>query len=147
YTYTGGQAASMTLPPPGTLLSGSTTTFGWSAVTGASQYWLYVGTAGAGSADIFNASTGTAVSATAPGIPTSGTIYVRLWTLAASWQFNDYTYTAGGAASLTSPLPGTALSSSTTTFGWNSGSGADQYWLYAGTTGAGSFDVYSASAG
>jgi hypothetical protein len=147
YTYSGGLAAALTMPPPGTILSGSAVTFDWSSVTGATQYWLYVGTTGVGSLNVYSSSTGLATSAGVTGIPTSGTIYVRVWTLNGSWRWNDYTYTGGGAAAMQTPIPGSTLSSSTTTFGWNAGTGVDQYWLYFGTTGVGSANIYTASQG
>ena len=117
YTYSGGvpTAAAITTPTPATTLGGSTATFGWNTGIGIIQYWLYVGTTGAGSSDIFTASTGTTQSATVTGIPTSGTIYVRLWSLAFDgWRFRDYTYTGGVAQPgvLTIPLPGSRLSGS-----------------------------------
>jgi serine protease len=147
YTYTGGIAAALTIPPPGTILSGSAATFGWNSVTGAAEYWLYVGTTGVGSFNIHNASTGLALSAGVTGIPTSGTIYVRLWTFDGVWRSNDYTYTGGGAAAMQTPIPGSSLSSSTTTFNWNTGTAVDQYWLYVGTTGVGSADIFNSSTG
>ena len=52
-----------------------------------------VGTTGVGSLNLLSASTGTALSRAVSGLPTSGTLYVRLWSLtAAGWQSNDYTY-------------------------------------------------------
>jgi hypothetical protein len=147
YTYTGGIAAALTIPPPGTILSGSAATFGWNSVTGAAEYWLYVGTTGVGSFNIHNASTGLALSAGVTGIPISGTIYVRLWTFDGVWRSNDYTYTGGGAAAMQTPIPGSSLSSSTTTFNWNTGTAVDQYWLYVGTTGVGSADIFNSSTG
>src|SRR5438309_1220044 len=49
-------------------------------------------------------------------------------------------------AEMVSPAPGSALSSSTVTFSWTSGSGVIQDWLYVGTQ-PGEADVYSQSAG
>src|SRR5436853_365722 len=49
-------------------------------------------------------------------------------------------------AEMVSPAPGSALSSSTVTFSWTSGSGVSQYWLWVGTQ-LGANDVYSQSAG
>ncbi|MEX0409849.1 hypothetical protein ABGN05_30030, partial [Aquibium sp. LZ166] len=70
------------------------------------QYWLYVGSTGVGSYNIYQASQGTSTSKTVSGLPSSGTIYVRLWSyISGSWQWNDYTYKAGGGtkAVMTSP--------------------------------------------
>jgi hypothetical protein len=94
YTYTGRGAAAIKWPTPGTTLSGSNVTFDWDAGNAASQYWFYVGTTGVGSADIYSASAGTAQSVNVTTVPTSGTVYVRLWSLLPTgWSFNDYTYT------------------------------------------------------
>ena len=145
------QAAAITSPTPGSVLSGTSVTFNWTAGTGATQYWLYVGTGGNGSSDIFNQSTGTSLQATVANLPSSGaTVYVRLWSLVDGfWSFSDYTYTGFTAtkAVLTTPTPGSTLQTSTATFGWNAGAGASQYWLYVGSTGAGSADIFNQSVG
>jgi len=138
YTYTAAGKAAMSSPAPGSTLSGSTVTFSWSAGSGASAYWLDVGTV-QGQGNIFGQNVGLATSQVVSGIPANGgTIYVRLWTLVGgTWQYNDYTYTAAGAgttkAAISSPIPGSTLSGSTVTFTWSAGSGASAYWLDVGT--------------
>jgi len=101
-----------------------------------------------GSANIFSSSTGTNQFAIVAGVPASGTIFVRLWTLLpGGWAFHDYTYVGGvtTAAAITTPTPGTTLAGSTATFGWNAGSGIIQYFLYVGTAGVGSNNIFSSS--
>ncbi len=137
----------MKAPAQGSILSGSTTTFNWNPGTGSTQYWLYVGTTGVGSANIYNLSQGTNLTAIVNGIPTSGPVYVRLWALNGSWSYNDYLYTGGGAAWIYSPTPNTALNSSSTTFSWTNGTAASSYWIFVGTAGPGSFNIYNASQG
>ena len=68
-------------------------------------------------------------------IPLTGaTIYARLWSLiGGAWVFNDYTYTGGGKATISSPTPGSMLTGSSVTFVWNPGAGATAYWLDVGT--------------
>jgi uncharacterized protein YkwD len=85
--------AVMTSPANGSTLPPSSVVFRWSAVSGASQYYLYMGTS-AGSNNMLSASLGTATSATVRGYASNGSlVYVRLWTLVGStWQYNDYTY-------------------------------------------------------
>ena len=85
YTYTSFNAtATMTSPTPGSTLSDSSVTFNWSAGSGASQYWLEVGTS-AGAGDLFEPSVGLATSQAVNGLPALGTpVYVRLWTLVGS---------------------------------------------------------------
>jgi uncharacterized protein YkwD len=85
--------ASMTSPANGSTLPPSSVVFRWTAVSGASQYYMYIGTS-PGSNNLLSASLGTGTSATVSGYPSNGsTIYVRLWTLVSStWQYNDYNY-------------------------------------------------------
>ncbi len=153
YTYTGGAAPSkavMLTPPPGSGLSGPNVTFTWSAGTGATTYWLDIGSTVAGY-DLFSQSAGLATSQAVTGLPnTGGTVYVRLWTaLGNAWQYSDYTYKASGGptqAVMTSPAPGSTLSGSSVTFTWSAGNGATAYWLDIGST-AGGYDLFSQSAG
>ncbi len=56
------------------------------------------------------------------------------------------TGTAAAKAELTSPPPGTTLPGSTVTFQWSAGSGAQEYWLWVGTT-PGGYNLYTASQG
>src|SRR5262249_21121496 len=148
-----GAKAVLTTPPPGSTLTATTVSFGWTAGSGVSQYWLYVGTTGVGTSNIYNQSTGSAQSTTVSGLPSDGsTVYVRLWSLiAGGWQFNDYSYTSctgcGGsqAAVMLSPTNGSTLNV-TQTFTWTSGTGVSQYWLYVGTSPGGN-NLYSDSQG
>jgi hypothetical protein len=106
YTYTATRSGSgcgaasptpgMVQPPPGSTLSGSSVTFCWTSGSAVSQYWLYVGTSGVGSNNLYSQSTGTATQATVSNLPTTGgPVYVRLWwNTSSGWQYTDYTYTA-----------------------------------------------------
>ena len=148
-----GMTAEMTTPPPGSTFTGTSVNFGWTPGTGVSQYWLYVGTTGVGSYNLYNSSTGTNKSAMVTGLPSNGsTVYVRLWSLiSGSWQSNDYTYTAYTLAcspsTMTSPAPGSTFTGTSQTFTWSANPCASQYWLYVGTQGAGSYNIYSSSTG
>ncbi|MFN4274162.1 MAG: S8 family serine peptidase, partial [Aliihoeflea sp.] len=144
YSYTAatsaGTKAAMTAPAPGSTLAGSTVTFQWNAGTQAQAYWLYVGNTVGGFQyhDSGQLSTAT-LSRQVTGLPTDGsTMRVRLYTrLAGQWEFNDYSYTAASGsvkATITSPTPNSTLAGSTVTFQWNSGTGAQAYWLYVGNT-------------
>lgn len=80
--------------PAGSTLAGGTATFSWSAGDfDPQQFRLDVGTA-AGATDLYTY-TGTSQTQTVSGLPTSGTIYVRLWTYwsGLGWVFHEYTYT------------------------------------------------------
>src|SRR3989442_15970523 len=93
YTYRAASQnkATLTSPPPGSPLGGATVSFGWSAGTGATEYWLEVGTTGTGSTNLYSQSQGLNLSGTVSGLPTNGsTVYVRLWTrLGGKRQFNE----------------------------------------------------------
>ncbi|MCP4365312.1 MAG: hypothetical protein GY800_08475 [Planctomycetes bacterium] len=137
-------------PASGSVLSSTSQVFTWNSID-ASQYWLWVGTS-KGSNDLYNRDRGTDTSATVSGLPNNGeTLYVRLWSnLSGTWSYSaDSTYTAcdysSAAAWIQSPTPGSALSSATGTFAWNN-SGAEQYWLWIGTS-AGSNDIYNGGHG
>jgi len=128
--------AVMSLPAPGSTLGGSAVTFTWSAGTGASAYWLDVGTV-QGQGNIFGQNVGLVTSQMVSGIPVNGgAIYVRLWTqINGNWSNYDYTYTAasGTKAVMSTPVPGSVLSDLTVTFTWSAGVGASAYWLDVGT--------------
>jgi hypothetical protein len=112
--------AAISSPTPGSTLSGSSATFTWSAVSGASDYWVYVGTTGIGSSDVFaNSSAITATSQAVTGLPTSGKIYVRVYSYVGGfWTSTDFTYTGGTAGSgLTITRSPTSLTFASTTVG------------------------------
>ena len=143
--------ATLSSPTPGTQLADSNVTFSWTAGSGVTEYELWIGSTGVGSSNLYNGAPTTGVSATVTGLPAHGsTIYARLSSrINGTWQFVDYTYTAVGApvpATLTSPTPGSHLTSPTVTFGWTAGIGVAAYQLGLGTTGVGSSDLYAGGA-
>ena len=153
YTYTEATpvSAAMISPSPGSVLSGSSATFTWSAGVGSTAYTLYLGTTGSGSSNIYKSSALTGTSVTVSGIPTNGVnLYVTLFSfIGGAWKPVNYVYTQAGTstlAAMTSPAPGSALTSTTVTFSWSAGKGPTGYILYLGTTGPGSSDTYKSSA-
>ena len=135
------QTAEIIFPQPGTQLPSTTATFTWNPVGGADGYWLDVGTVVA-QGNVCASGQITATAFICEGIPTAGsvsTIYVQLWTHSnGDWLApKRYTYTpppgAPNIAQITSPQPGTQLTSSTVTFTWNAVAAADNYWLDVGT--------------
>jgi Chitobiase/beta-hexosaminidase C-terminal domain len=141
---------SVTSPAAGSLMPGSTVTFRWSPGLAVEKYSLYVGTAGAGSHDVYVSGNATALTATVTNIPAYGApLYVRLNSrVNGAWQSADYVYTEAGSPvppTMTSPSPGSVLSGSSATFTW-SGGGITAYALTVGTTGFGSTDVYNLAA-
>jgi hypothetical protein len=146
YTFTAAAEAALTTPAPGSTLTSSTTTFGWTTVTGATGYILSLGSTGAGSSNLYYSGSTTAASATVTGLPTNGeTINARLLTnLNGTWVHADYTYKAASptGAALTVPAPGSTLGNSSVKFTWMPASGATGYLLELGSTGVGSYNLY-----
>jgi hypothetical protein len=146
YTYKASTQAAVTSPTAGSVLTGPSVTFNWSAATGATQYYLSVGSTGVGSTNIYNSGWRNALSWTATGLPTNGeTLYVLLTTdyngLVAK---SNTTYKAATAAVLTTPTPGATLSGASVTFDWAAGTtGATEYSLSVGSTGVGSSNIYN----
>ncbi len=137
----------LTSPTPGSQLSGATVTFTWTPGSGVSRYLINAGTRWPGSDDIYGSGVITATSATVSGIPTNGvTVYVLLrYEINGVWTDLYYTYTASGSLTppaLTTPAPGSHLTSPTATFQWSPGSGPSAYLLTVGTKWPGSSDIY-----
>ena len=135
-------------PTPGSTLSGSAVTFGWTAGAGPVEYALKLGTTGAGSSNVYNGTASTALSASVTGIPTNGvTLNAQLvYKVNGVWKTINYTYIEPGTPTppaLTTPTPGSTLSGSAVTFDWTAGAGTTEYALKLGTTGAGSSNVYN----
>jgi hypothetical protein len=144
--YTPPVPAAMSTPAPSSTLTGTSTTFTWTAGTGVTQYSLHVGTTGVGSTNIATSGSLTTTSYTVSGIPaTGGLLYVRLYSLiSGAWQYTDYTYTESTAAvkaAMSTPVPSSTLTGSSATFTWTAGTGVSQYTIHVGTTGAGSSNI------
>ena len=101
YTYTAftltGALGVMQTPTPGSTLSGNQATFTWSAGTGATAYWLDIGSNPGGNQYYQSGNLGMALSTTVYSLPADGsTIYVTLYSLVGgNWLSNAYTYTSG----------------------------------------------------
>ena len=146
YTYTAfnastATAATMTVPMPGGTLAGSTVTFNWMAGSGATAYWLDIGSVPGGNQYSQSGNLGNVLTTTVSGLPTdSSTVYVTLYSMIGGvWTSSAYTYTAfnlivnsGGSGVMTSPANGSTLSGSSVTFNWTGGSGATAYWVDVG---------------
>jgi hypothetical protein len=86
-------APPITSPGPGSTLTSNAVAFTGGHTSCDLQHWLYVGTTQGGS-NLFNADLGTGHTATVAGLPNSGTIWVRYWTLfSTGWVFTDQSYT------------------------------------------------------
>jgi predicted secreted protein len=137
YTYTEFTQSAITSPAPGSTLTSASTTFTWSpGAAGTTGYGLNVGTS-PGGADLVNVYPLSGTSTTV-NLPTNGTtIYVRLWMVlnGTTFLYNDYTYTEFTQAVITSPAPGSTLTSAATTFTWSAGpAGTTGYGLNVGTS-------------
>ena len=135
--------AAITSPVNGSTLTGASTTFSWTAGSGATAYYLWVGTT-PGGYDLANIGIPTGTSATV-NLPTTGAkIYARLWSVinGTPSQSSDYSYTEfhDTPAAITSPVNGSTLTGASTTFSWTPGSGATAYYLWVGTT-PGGYDL------
>ena len=147
YTYTAATQAGMTAPAPGSILAGPLVSFTWSAATGATGYYLQIGSTGAGSDNIYNSSQKTVTSYTFSGMPTNGEpIYVRLITnYGGLWVHIDYIYQAATQATITSPALASVFPGPVVTFDWSAAVGATGYYVQIGSTGVGSDDIYNSS--
>jgi hypothetical protein len=154
YTYTEftQSASAITSPVPSSTLTSASTTFTWNAgPAGTTGYGLNVGTS-LGGANLVNIYPLSGTSTTV-NLPTNGaTIYVRLWTVlnGTTYLSRDFTYTEfmQSASAITSPVPGSMLTSAATTFTWNAGpAGTTGYGLNVGTSpgGANLVNVYPLS--
>ena len=140
YTYTAASQAAMVSPTSGSVLAGPSVTFNWTAGSGVSQAWLWIGSTGAGSQNLGVYGGAGVTSANPTNLPTQGsTVYVRLWSdIGGAWLYTDYAYTAASQAAMVSPMQGSTLAGATQMFTWSAGIGVSQAWIWAGTTGAGS---------
>jgi hypothetical protein len=148
YTYTAASEAAMTSPTAGSTFAGASVTFNWTTIPSATGYYLWIGSSGVGSSDIYYSAEKTVTSYTFTRMPTNGeTIYVRLTTnFNGTWVYNDYTYRAEmPPAVLTAPVPGSTLGGASVTFDWSAPSGATGYYLWIGSQGVGSNDIYNSA--
>ncbi len=114
----------------------SNATFSWNAVSGATGYYLYVGTT-EGAKDVINTGSIQATSYTpSVPLPPGQTLWARIYTqLNGHWIYqNDVSFTVSSAAALISPTDNQQNVFSNATFSWNAVSGATGYYLYVGTT-------------
>ena len=101
YTYTAFNSASglgvMQTPTPGSTLSGNVATFTWSAGTGATAYWLDIGSVPGGNQYYQSGNLGNVLTTTVYSLPADGSqIYVTLYSyVGGQWLSNGYTYTSG----------------------------------------------------
>ncbi len=127
-------------PASGSTLTSTTVTFQWGAYSGATAYWLDVGSTQGGNNYAQSGSLSSSTSSyTVNGLPSDGSpVYATWWYyVGGQWQYIEYSYTAFNSGSsigvITSPTPGSTLSGSSQLFSWTPGSGATAYWIDAGS--------------
>ncbi len=153
YTYTASSPSVMQTPSPGSTLTGSSVTFTWSAASGATGYWVDIGTSPGGNTIYQSGNLGNVLTTTVNTLPTDGsTVFVRLYSLVGGqWFSNTYTYTAFNRATglgvIQTPTPGSTLTGSGVTFTWSAGSGATGYWMDIGTSPGGNTIYQSGNLG
>jgi hypothetical protein len=144
YTFTeSGSPTPATLTPSTGALS-SSQAFTWNNGAGPLDFTLLLGTAGAGSSDLYNSGVTKATSTTV-AIPSNGlTVFATLKQfINGAWQQSHYTFTEVGSPTLATLTPSSGVLSTSQTFTWNNGAGPVNFFLTLGTTGAGSSDLYS----
>jgi len=139
--------SSIISPVPGSTLTSASVTFTWTAGSGTDLqgYWLFLGTTGVGSKDLYDSGQQAATSATFSNLPTDGVkIYARVYTrYNGVLVYNDYTYPSWRKPPvMTSPAPGSTLAGASVKFSWTAETGDQGYWLFLGTTGVGSKNLY-----
>ena len=101
YTYTAfntaGALGTMQTPIDGSTLSGNVATFTWSAGTGATAYWLDIGSVPGGNQYYQSGNLGNVLTTTVYSLPADGsTIYATLYSfVGGQWLSNAYTYVSG----------------------------------------------------
>ncbi|OHA15367.1 MAG: hypothetical protein A3H57_01700 [Candidatus Taylorbacteria bacterium RIFCSPLOWO2_02_FULL_43_11] len=130
--------ASALTPSAGSTLTGSSQEFGWNAIPGATNYFIYLGSS-VGSKDIYSSGdlSSEVRSVTASPIPTNGQkLYLRVWVkINGSWKYYDFTYWASGVGTkMVSPSAGATITSSSKEFVWSPVPGMTKYAVWLGTT-------------
>jgi Pro-kumamolisin, activation domain len=131
-------------PVANSTLGGSSVAFQWGPYSGATNYWLDVGsTSGGNNYEQSGPLGANACSLTVKNLPTDGsTVYVTWWYFAnGAWSNTEYQYTAFGGgsqiATMSSPTPGSTLTGSSQLFTWNAGTLSTAYEIDAGSTSGG----------
>ncbi|MDR3763054.1 MAG: lamin tail domain-containing protein [Acidobacteriota bacterium] len=135
-------AATLSSPTSGGTLSGTSTTFTWTANGSTTPVYLWVGTT-TGAYDLVNIGplSGTSTTVT---LPTNGaTVYATLWsTVSGNLVSSSATYTEATQtpATLTTPTSSSTLTGASTTFTWTANGSTTPVYLWVGTT-TGAYDL------
>lgn len=150
YTYIGNNTktydgAVITSPAIGSTLA-KNSNFSWTSVSGATNYWLDIGTGAPGAYNLYSKGQGTSTSCSVGNLPTNNTtVYVRLYTRCGRFMSSkDYSYSTTNISQITNIANGATLAKPAV-LTW-SDVGADGYWLYLGST-AGAYNYYTVDQG
>jgi hypothetical protein len=144
--YAESAAPSFIAPGPGVTLTGNSTTISWNPGS-ATLFRLRVGT-GAGASDVYNGSSSTATSVTLTNLPDyGGTLFADLnYYVNGAWrgavETNFITPGTPVLPSMTTPAPGSILTTSSATFTWDPGHGSNLFRLRLGST-LGADDIFN----
>jgi hypothetical protein len=128
-------------PPPDTVLRAPRVRFAWTAVAGAQDYWIDVGT-GPAKGDLFGGYTkgATSIDVDVSKWLNGAPIYVQLYSkfegadLVPGAQFRFSTSNAPGSnPQLVSPAPNSVISDRQVTFAWTAVPEARNYWIDVGS--------------
>jgi glucose/arabinose dehydrogenase len=89
----------ITAPPPGSKLPGTSVPFTWTAMGApATEWWIYAGRAPGGREYLDSGSLGLALQGNVTGLPGDGsTVFIRLWyRIGGLWRFSDFSFSAAG---------------------------------------------------
>ncbi len=134
--------STLVFPPNNAVNVDTSKPFGWTLVSGADAYYLYIGTT-AGMKDVYDSGELAVTTIRVPGLVSGKQYYVRLWTkYGGVWRYVDSTFTAGtGIAFLLYPQENASNIDPYVTFRWTSISEAQAFYLYVGTS-VGAKDAY-----
>ena len=147
YQYTAAGPGVITSPTNGSILTGSSEQFTWTAGSG-TQFWLTAGNSQGGNNYYNSGPLGDVTTTTVTGLPTDGSqVYVTLFSYVnGQWVYNEYQYTAysqaaGILAVIQSPANMTTIYGPQETFTWSGGRNAQGYWLDIGDSPGGN-DIF-----
>ncbi|HSA31334.1 MAG TPA: RHS repeat-associated core domain-containing protein [Candidatus Omnitrophota bacterium] len=140
--------ASIISPQPGSTISSLPLSISWDPGLNVSHYYFYIGSTRGGS-DIYSAYLyGSRLDLSDVQLK-GGPVYFRLWSYIAyqGWKYKDYEYqsiplgAASAPAEISSPVPGSVVSSSPLQISWSPGVRVSGYYLYIGSS-PGAADLY-----
>jgi fibronectin type 3 domain-containing protein len=144
----GSSAPSIPTGVTATAASSSSITVSWSAVSGATGYYVYRATSSSGSYSYRGASTSTSYTGT--GLPANTTYYYKVSAYNDSGESGQSSYAYATTLSPTPSIPSaptnvtaTTASSSSITVSWSAVSGATIYYVYWATSSSGPYSSYA----